>query len=106
MAVGLGLVEDFVEVVGVVVSEGDDESGVADEGEVFGGPSIGGEDGGASWDGASGWEDADGEDAVGSCDWDNDGVWIDGDIRADFGSHRSDFVVVEGGADGGGFFES
>ena len=106
LRIGKCLVEDGVEGFGVVVVEGDDEAGVADEGEVFGGPAVGAEDGGASGDGAAGGEDADGEDAVGSCDGDDDGVGVDGDIGADFRGHGSDFVVVAGGADEGDFFET
>lgn len=98
--------EYIIEVVAVVVAQRDDESGVAFDREVFGGPAICVNDGCASWEGASCREDSCGEDAVGSCDRDDGGVWIHGDIGADLWGHWSDFVVVEGGADGGGFLEA
>lgn len=83
----------------------DNQACVAGEGHVFVGPAVGLEDRGASGDGASGWEDAEGEDAVGSCGGDDGGVWIDRDIGADLGGHVADFVVVVHGADGGDFLE-
>ena len=83
-----------------------DEPGVSEEGHVFGGPAVGLEDRGASGDGASGWEDPEGEDAVGSCGGDDCGVWVDGDIGADLWGHVADLVVVVHGADGGDFLES
>ncbi len=120
-SVGFGVVEDGVDVFEGLVSAVvgftlvltgvshswpvDNQAGVAGEGHVFVGPSVGLEDRGSSGDGASGWEDAEGEDAVGSGGGDDDRVWVDRDIGADFGGHVADFVVVVHGADGGDFLE-
>ena len=106
LLVGGCLVEEGVEGFGVVVVEGDDEPGVLYEGEVFVGPAVGGDDGGASWDGAAAGEDSGGEDAVGSGGGDDDRVWVDGDEGADLWGDVAEFVGVSGRADGGGFFES
>jgi len=56
----------FIAAGGAHAGPVEDYAGVADEGHVFVGPAIGLEDRGASGYGASGWEDPEGEDAVGT----------------------------------------